>query len=115
MPRRIPIRIKLAAALAISIMVLLFVSVLEVAQSANETKKVQQQTQLATSAIGPGGLITALQNERNYGAVWLVGIENAIKLPVSSYAQGKSQLDTSLANFKSEMAKRGGSVKATYA
>jgi signal transduction histidine kinase len=114
-PRRIPIRIKLAAALAIPISALLLVSALEVAQSAKEADQVEEQTELATSAIGPGGLITALQNERNYGSVWLVGIEGAIELPVSSFDQAKDQLDASLAQFKDEMNRRGGSVKATYA
>ena len=115
MPRRIPIRIKLAAALAIPISALLLVSALEVAQSAKEADQIQEQTELATSAIGPGGLITALQNERNYGAVWLVGIETAIELPVKSFDQAKDQLDASLAQFKDEMNRRGGTVKATYA
>jgi signal transduction histidine kinase len=114
-PRRIPIRIKLAAALAIPITALLLVSVLEVAQSAKAADKVEEQTELATASIGPGGLISALQNERNYGALWLLGQEAAIELPVTSYQQAKDELDTSIANFKDEMARRGGTVQATYA
>jgi signal transduction histidine kinase len=112
--RRIPIRIKLAAALAIPIMALLLVSVLEVAQSARAADEVAQQTELATASIGPGGLITALQNERNYGSVWLLGFENALELPVTSYEQATAATDASIAEFRAEIAKRGGDVERTY-
>jgi signal transduction histidine kinase len=112
--RRIPIRIKLAAALAIPIAALLFVSVLEVVQSTNTTKRTKEQTELAEAATGPGGLITTLQNERNYGAVWLLGFENSLELPVTSYAEATAATDASIASFKQEIARRGGDVAETF-
>ena len=49
MPRRIPIRTKLAAALAVPICALLLVSVLEVRQSAESDRETRSQTELATA------------------------------------------------------------------
>src|SRR5262245_57741461 len=112
--RRIPIRIKLAAALAIPITALLLVSLLEVIQSAKASDEIQEQTTLAETSIGPGGLITVLQNERNYGAVWLLGSENALQLPVSSFEEAVADTDASLAQFQQEIDQLGGSVKETY-
>jgi signal transduction histidine kinase len=112
--RRIPIRIKLAAALAIPITALLLVSLLEVAQSNATAEEIKDQTDLATASIGPGGLITALQNERNYGSVWLLGFENALQLPVDSYEEASAATDQSLAAFRTEIDKLGGDVAATY-
>src|SRR5262245_55062346 len=112
--RRIPIRIKLAAALAIPITALLLVSMLEVIQSNQASKDIQEQTSLAETSIGPGGLITVLQNERNFGAVWLLGFENALQLPVSSFEEAVTDTDASLAAFREEIDRLGGNVKATY-
>jgi signal transduction histidine kinase len=112
--RRIPIRIKLAAALAIPITALLLVSLLEVAQSNEAAAEIKDQTDLATASIGPGGLITALQNERNFGSVWLLGFDTAIELPVDSYEQATAATDQSLADFRAEIDKLGGDVAATY-
>jgi hypothetical protein len=111
--RRIPIRIKLAAALAIPITALLLVSMLEVVQSNKASNEIQEQTSLAETSIGPGGLITVLQNERNYGAVWLLGFENALQLPVTSFEEAVTDTDASLAAFREEIDRLGGSVKAT--
>jgi signal transduction histidine kinase len=112
--RRIPIRIKLAAALAIPITALLLVSLLEVAQSNEAAAEIKDQTDLATASIGPGGLITALQNERNFGAVWLLGFDTAIELPVDSNEQATAATDQALADFRAEIDKLGGDVAATY-
>jgi signal transduction histidine kinase len=112
--RRIPIRTKLAAALAIPIAALLSVSVLEVAQSSREADKVRAQTELATSSIGPTGLITGLQNERNYGSVWLLGFETALELPVKSYEEATANTDAAIANFKDEIDAKGGDVAETF-
>src|SRR4029453_3934466 len=112
--RRIPIRIKLAAALAIPITALLLVSLLEVIQSAKASDEIQEQPRLAETSIGPGGLIPVLQNERHYGAVWLLGSENAVQLPVSSFEEAVTDTDASLAQFQQEIDALGGSVRDTH-
>ena len=96
MPRRIPIRAKLAAALAVPICALLLVSALEVAQSISHTNETEAQTELATASIGPGGLIASLQNERNYGSLYILGFENALTLPVSSFDEAATETDDAI-------------------
>ena len=73
MARRIPIRRKLAAAPAIPIAALLVVAGLEVLQSTHDGDEVKEQTDLATASVGPSGLISSLQDERNYASLWLLG------------------------------------------
>ncbi|MFS8483445.1 MAG: nitrate- and nitrite sensing domain-containing protein, partial [Acidimicrobiia bacterium] len=114
MPRRIPIRLKLAAALAVPIVALLLVSVLEVAQSIDETRTTKDQNELATAAIGPGGLITGLQNERNYGSLYILGFENALQLPVTSFEEAVAETDAAIARFRAEVDEKGGEVAETY-
>jgi hypothetical protein len=58
--RRIPIRIKLAAALAVPLIAMGLVTLVEVVSVARDAREVRDQTDLATATIGPNGLITAL-------------------------------------------------------
>ncbi|MGH2944014.1 MAG: M50 family metallopeptidase, partial [Solirubrobacteraceae bacterium] len=71
--RRVPIRLKLAAALSIPLLALAVVTVFEVLKAGHERDEVRSQTELAEAATGPSGLITALQNERTWPAVDLIG------------------------------------------
>ncbi len=114
-PRRIPIRLKLAAALAVPICALLLVSVLEVAQSASDASTTEEQTQLATASIGPGGVITALQDERNFGSVYLLGFEEIVDLPVASFDEATAATDDAIATFRADIEAKGGDVARTYA
>jgi signal transduction histidine kinase len=114
-PRRIPIRLKLAAALAVPICALLLVSALEVAQSASDTDRIEEQTELATASIGPGGIITALQNERNYGSVYILGYDGSLQLPVASLDEAASETDDAVASFRAEIESKGGRVERTFA
>jgi signal transduction histidine kinase len=113
-PRRIPIRIKLAAALAVPILALLAVATLEVAQSWRNRTDLRDQTELARASAGPGGIVTALQNERNYGSVWLLGSENLLTLPVTSFDQAMTETDAAIATFRDDIEARGGDVAATF-
>ncbi len=115
MARRIPIRRKLAAALAIPITALLVVAGLEVAQSLRERDEVAEQTELATASIGPSGLITAIQNERNYGAVWLLGFEGRLQLPVKTFDEAKAATDEAITSFRADIERKGGDAEETYA
>ncbi len=115
MPRRIPIRTKLAAALAVPICALLLVSVLEVRQSAASARETKSQTELATASIGPGGIITTLQNERNYGSVWLLGFEATLQLPVTSFEEAAAATDEAIETFRADLEDKPQSVEDTYA
>jgi signal transduction histidine kinase len=114
-PNRIPIRLKLTAALAIPIAALLIVAALEVMQSNDEANEVRQQTELAEASIGPGGLITNLQHERNFGSVWLLGSEEILDLPVESFDEAIANTDESFEIFRDDIEAKGGEVEETYA
>ena len=70
---RIPIRLKLAGALALPMVALIVVASLEVSRADARADEVTQDTELAAAAVGPGSLIVALQDERNYTGGYLVG------------------------------------------
>ncbi|HKH05563.1 MAG TPA: ATP-binding protein [Acidimicrobiales bacterium] len=116
MPQRIPIRLKLTAALAIPIAALLIVATLEVLQSAREADEVREQTQLATAAIGPAGLINNLLNERNYGAADIIGAtgDGLLELPIATFDEGIAETDAALERLWSDVEGRGGNVADAY-
>ncbi|HKY65410.1 MAG TPA: nitrate- and nitrite sensing domain-containing protein, partial [Acidimicrobiales bacterium] len=114
MPRRIPIRIKLAAALAVPICALLLVSVLEVRQGSIEQDETRSQTELATASIGPGGIITSLQNERNFGSVWLLGFEATLQLPVKTFDEASAATDEAIATFREDLEDKSADVQETF-
>ncbi|HZA79415.1 MAG TPA: nitrate- and nitrite sensing domain-containing protein [Acidimicrobiales bacterium] len=114
MARRIFIRRKLAAALAIPIAALLVVAALEVMQSTREADEVEEQVDLATATIGPSGVINSLQNERNYASLWLLGFETAVEVPVESFAEAKQVTDDAIASFRADVERKGGDVAETY-
>ena len=112
--RRVSITTKLAAALAVPLAALALVAGLEVGQSVRDAREVARQTDLATASIGPSGLITALQNERNFTGLWLLGSEKAVQLPVSSMAQARSETDAARRAFTDELARKGGTAARIY-
>ena len=71
---RLPIRIKLAIALAVPLVAMGLVTLAEVVSLSREARQVRAQTDLAAAMIGPNGLITALQNERTYASAYPVGV-----------------------------------------
>ena len=76
----------------------------------------EAQTELATASIGPGGLITTLQNERNYGSVWLLGFEATLQLPVTSFDEATAATDDAIATFRDDLdSKSAARCAETYA
>jgi signal transduction histidine kinase len=80
--RRIPIRVKVAAALAVPLLALVAGAAVGVATSTSEARTVTRQAELATASIGHAGLINVLQNERNAALVQMLGLGEQIRLEV---------------------------------
>ena len=80
---RLSIRRKLAAALAVPLGALVGLTALEVAQTARASQRLRQQTEMAEAAIGPSGIVTALQHERAWLGVAIVGQEDVVNPPVA--------------------------------
>ncbi|HZM39004.1 MAG TPA: hypothetical protein VFB94_07810, partial [Acidimicrobiales bacterium] len=70
---RVPIRTKLAAALAVPLAGLCLVTTLEVIETSRDVSRVHDQTRLARAAIGPTGVLSRLQDERTWSVVELSG------------------------------------------
>jgi signal transduction histidine kinase len=113
--RRVPIRTKLAAALAIPLLALGVVTVLEVTTAAADAREVNAQADLARATIGPTGLTTALQNERTWPATELVGFGGQLDLEVSGYEDSRNATDRAIAQFREELEGREQRVQDAFA
>jgi signal transduction histidine kinase len=111
--RRIPIRMKLAAALAVPLIGLFFITVVEVAETAADVDDVRAQTALARASVGPSGVITAMQNERTWAVVEMIGQENAVQPPVEGYDESRRLTDEAITAFRETL--EGGSEAASEA
>jgi signal transduction histidine kinase len=112
--RRIPIRVKLAIALSVPLIAVGLVTLIEVVSVADEASDVRQQAQLATATIGPKGLITALQDERNYATAQLVGVDKTLPLTVTGYPESRGATDAALADFEGELDKLTDAARTAY-
>jgi signal transduction histidine kinase len=112
--RRVPIRLKLAAALSIPLLALTAVTVLEVLKSADEVDEIRDQTDLAKAAIGPSGLIASLQNERTWPGIDLVGFGGQVTVPVEGYEETRAETDRALDEFRERVTSEGDAIAAAY-
>jgi len=110
----VPIRVKLLGALAAPLVMLLVVLVVEGADTSREAREQLDQTELATAAVGPTGLMSALQDERNWAATALVGQEVTIDMPVEGYEGTRGVTDQAIAEFRNEVETKGGAVADAY-
>ena len=113
--RRVPIRIKLAAALAAPLLGLLAVTAIEMTSISSAVDEVRDQTELARAAVGPTGLITRLQDERSWIALEMTGNENLMEVPVEDTVESRRLTDEAIAEFEEGLARRGDSAVAAYA
>jgi signal transduction histidine kinase len=102
--RRVPIRMKLAAALAVPLLGLFAFTVLEVVETTRQASAVRDQTDLARSGLGPAGVIATLQNERTWAVVDRVGMSALIQAPVVGYEDTRRQTNEAIATFRETVA-----------
>src|SRR5262245_30715281 len=115
MLRRVPIRMKLAGALAVPLLALVVVTALEVVQSSSESHRVREQTDLAEASVGPLSLLSVLEDERNAAAVYTMGVEDAVALPVEDNGQAREAVNAAISSFRAEVNDRGGNIALAYA
>jgi signal transduction histidine kinase len=106
--------VKLVAALAAPLFCLLAVIIVQVSETSREVKAEQSQSGLATAAIGPTGLMSALQDERNWASVELIGQDGAVTLGVTGYDDTRARTDAAIADFRDEVENKGGDVANAY-
>src|SRR5262245_23369100 len=115
MLRRVPIRMKLAGALAVPLLALVVVTALEVVQSASESHQVREQVELAEATVGPLSLLSVLEDERNAAAVYTMHVEDAVALPVEDNGQARETVNAAISSFRAEVNERGGNIALAYA
>jgi signal transduction histidine kinase len=91
--RRIPIRVKVAAALAVPLLALVVGAAVGVSTSTSQARKVTRQAELATASIGHAGLINVLQNERNTALVQMLGLGTLIELEETDIDASRQRTD----------------------
>jgi signal transduction histidine kinase len=106
--------VKLLAALAAPLFCLLAVIVVQVNETSHTVREERTQADLATAAIGPTGLMSALQDERNWASVELIGQDGAVTLEVTGYDDTRTATDAAVAEFKAEVERKGGEVAEAY-
>jgi signal transduction histidine kinase len=107
--RRIRIHTKLAGALALPLLALLAVAGFEVHDSSADAARVRSQTDLAAAALGPGSLVTGLQDERNRAAIDLIGLGDATELAVDTTEEARALVDEAVTGFRADL---GGSLQS---
>ena len=111
---RIPIRLKLAGALAVPLVALVGVAGYEVARADRRANEVSEETALATAAVGPGSLISTLQEERNFASVDALGMLGQLQLPVASFEEARANVDTARAQLERFVANSDADVVAAF-
>jgi HAMP domain-containing protein len=112
--KRIPIRVKLAGALAVPLLLVVSVAWVEIANATRNVDDVKDETALATTTVGPGGLILALQNERDDASTKILGQSELLDLSVEDTDDVRAQTDTSLKQFKAVVSERDPEAAAAF-
>jgi signal transduction histidine kinase len=98
--RRIAIRHKLAVLVIAPLATLTIGVTLESINLAHDTAQVRRESRLATATDGPSGLLTALQDERSWAAVELIGQGGIVTVNVEGYDETRHNTDEALAGFR---------------
>jgi anti-sigma regulatory factor (Ser/Thr protein kinase)/methyl-accepting chemotaxis protein len=108
------IRTKLAVVLAIPLVILVGVSYLEVFSSLRQSQTVSTQTDLATISIGPDGLVSSLQTERNQAALQVLGFNSKVPLGVANAAQARRRVDRASVLFRDSLGRHSANAAGAY-
>jgi signal transduction histidine kinase len=113
--RRIRIRSKLAAALAVPLAALVVMASLEVVRASAQASDVRDQAELATASLGPGSLVIRLQDERNRAALDLIGMGDATDLAVETNEEARELTDEAIVELHAELDARSDETAAVFA
>ncbi|MGH9094519.1 MAG: sensor histidine kinase, partial [Acidimicrobiales bacterium] len=94
------IRTKLAAVLAVPLVALVALAGVQVAGSVHQRSAVSSERALSTASLGPAGVVSALQTERDEASLTLIGLQHSVALGVSSDAAAALQTDAAAAQFR---------------
>jgi hypothetical protein len=119
--KHLRIRTKLAFALLIPLLALVASSSLVISaanQRAEDARAVAdattEQVALATAALGPSGILTALSNERTAEALALIGLDPKLMGGSLDQSQTRQATDDAVQQFKTTIAAKPPAVRETY-
>ncbi len=113
--RRIPIRAKVAGAVAVPLVALVVGAWVGVSTNAAEASRVADQAGLATASIGHAGLISALQSERNQALIQMLGLSGHIALEVDDRDDARAQTDAAFTHLHHQIAGQDDRLREDYA
>jgi signal transduction histidine kinase len=113
--RRVPIRLKLAIALAVPLAALGLVTALEVLRAAGAVEDVREETELAAGTLAPRGLLTALQDERAYATLDLAGMPLLVPEAQRGFEVTRAATDEAARAFRDELGRASPAVQEAYA
>jgi signal transduction histidine kinase len=108
------IRTKLVMVLTIPLLILVSIAYLEVSGSLSQSRSVGTQADLATVAIGPGGLVSGLQTERNQAGLQVLGFDSKVALGVANATEARLAVDGSATAFRASTSSRGAATVEAY-
>ncbi len=112
--RKLTIRTKLVAVLAVPLSALAAFAALQVRSAYDRVDQVRRQANLATSATGPAGVVHALESERDYETLRAIGEEKLLHPGFKNSAQSTGTTDAALGTFRARLHEIGGDAAATY-
>jgi hypothetical protein len=113
--RRLHIRTKLAAALAIPVLTLVGVAGYEVARAHTNAQQANDQADIALAISGPGTLMNSLQNERNAVGLHILGLPaDLASVDFETYEDALADTDAGLVVFEEFLDTQPAHVQAIY-
>src|SRR5262249_55252251 len=113
--RKLTIRTKLAATLAVPLAALAAFAALQVRDAYGTADRVKRQAAVATSAAGPAGAVNALMSERDFETLRVLGLDKeAPWLTLKNARQAEDATDSALNGFTYLIAKQGRDAAGAY-
>ncbi len=108
------IRSKLAAALAVPLVALVAVTGFQAVEANEESDRIEAEADLSIVALGPGSVTRALQNERNYASLDILGLAGATTLEVASYSEARDASDAAVTELEASLTELAPEVRDAY-
>jgi signal transduction histidine kinase len=112
---RIPIRAKVAGALAVPLLVLVVVAGIGASTNARTAARVMRQSDMATASIGHAGLISALQTERNLAVLDMFGLSGRLELEAPDIPTARTETDAAVTALHHQIGGQDDALRADYA
>ncbi len=103
MTRKLTIRTKLAAALAVPLVAFATFAAFQVRDSYDTERESHRQSDLATAATGPGDLVGALKRERTFEALRAMGAEQTVDVGPNTSKAAQNATDDAVENFRTRL------------